>query len=218
MNSYKECNNRSWQIVSSNLEDANRAYWLNVRDNALLYGENIKAYNDYISFIAYLVKTMSMPNNAISSSIVLRLLTNKGIFSKNRKINYVSEISDDIQGFLGMNVILGKVCCRHVANFQNDVLAKNYLISQPFNCYMADEDIDNTDDLLPNHVINLVNYNDIYYGYDATNDKLFKFIDEFKMQELFTDQPSYILYAPHSDMIINKSTKEKAKDRIRLLH
>ena len=139
------------------------------------------------------------------------------IFSYNGILKYSSHIDDDISGFLGINVILGKACCRHITSFQSDVLAKNFLISEPFHCYMTEDNLLDAHGLLPNHVINLINYNGIYYGYDATNDKLFEFVSENKMQQVFTDKPSFLFYAPHSDMITNGMSREENEDKIKAL-
>lgn len=174
-----------------------------IKENALQYGENIQAYNEYLNFIAYLIKVLSLPNNAISESIILKMLTDMGTFSKDQKLYTKCDKIDDIVGFWGMHVIDGRVSCRHIANFQSDVISRNHLYSEPFYCYISEYDYQNLGNFTVNHAINLIAHNGIYYGYDAVRNKLFSFIDGMKMKELFSDQPLFAYYKPNLKLIQN---------------
>lgn len=167
-----------------------------IKENAMQYGENIQAYNEYLNFIAYLIKVLGLPNNAISQSMILKLLTDKGLFSKDKNFCIKYGKGDDIVGFWGMHVIDGVASCRHIANFQSDVISRNYLYSEPFYCYMSHNNYQNLGNFSIDHAINLIIYNNVYYGYDASNNKLFRFIDGMKMEELFSDQPLFAYYKP----------------------
>ena len=76
-------------------------YQNSINYNIINYKNNIEAYDEYISFIAYLIKCMSLPNNVISASTILSLITKEGVFSNNHKLYVGNEILDELYGFLG---------------------------------------------------------------------------------------------------------------------
>lgn len=174
-----------------------------IKENAMRYRENIQAYSEYLNFIAYLIRVLGLPNNAISQSLILKLLMDKGIFSKEKKLCIKYGKDDDIVGFWGIHVIDGIVSCRHIANFQSDVISKNHLYSRPFYCYMSHYNYKNLGNFTINHAINLIIYNGVYYGYDASSNKLFRFIDGMKMQELFAVHPLFAYYKPELKLVQN---------------
>ncbi len=165
-------------------------------ENAMMYGDSIKAYDNYLNYIAYLVKVLGLPNNAISQAIVLKRIMDWGTFSDDQEFNIVDKYENDLVGFWGMHIMEGIATCRHIANFEKDVLAKNYLMAEPFYCSISNVNADNPGNLVINHAINLIYYKGVYYGYDATNDKLFHFIHGMKMEELYSDNPLYAYYVP----------------------
>ena len=209
-------------IVSHDLEAINymkekkRLYDLFAyRDNDK-FAKSISAYNDYVKYIAYLIKCMATPNNAISASIILGLLTKMGIFSDNFELTTGQNTKDIIFGVLGINIICGKAVCRHVANFQSDILKELSLFSEPLYCHLALGNIENIAMAEANHAINLIEYNNNLYGYDAYNDGIFSFIGRTKMRELFVSNPHYIYYKPYMNLVYNKETISSVNNLVSL--
>lgn len=178
-------------------------YVTEVRDNALKHGSNIQAYDEYVNFIAYLVKCLGMPKNVLNISMILNIITKIGIFSDGCEIVLNKNPDNDLAGFLGINVMRGNAVCRNISWFQSDVLKKLGLISEPFYCYLSKDKIDNPQDKEGNHVINLIEYKDNLYGYDALNGGLFKFVSDRELKEMFTDKVHYVYYKPYMDIMIS---------------
>lgn len=181
-------------------------YYERLRESAMNYGDNIRYYNEYLLRASYLVKAMSLPNNAISASLVLHFLTELGVFSDNYSFIVGGFIPDDIVGFLGINVIRGNGVCRHVTGFQSDVLGKINMMSEPFYCYLSDKELDEPNKMECNHAVNLILYKDNLYGYDALNNGLYEFISDSAMKEMFTEKPHYIYYKPYMDIVLENTS------------
>lgn len=155
------------QEVINYISERRNDYYNEIRKNALKNGNNIKAYDEYVGLIAYLIKTLNMPNNAISASVILNRLTKMGLFSYDGKYVRTTDIGKQLIGFLGINVIEGASVCRHMASFHSDVLSKMNMMSYPFYCYLTKNNDEDGNNFRCNHAINLIEYKSCLYGYDA---------------------------------------------------
>ena len=193
-------------------------YQNSINNNVINYKNNIEAYDEYINFIAYLVKCMSLPDNVISASTILSLITKEGVFSNNHKLYVGNEILDELYGFLGINIIKGNAVCRHMASFQSDVLKKLNYMSEPLYCYLSNKKTDDYDKKAANHSINLIEYNNCLYGFDGYNNGLFKFVSGKEMIELFKSAPHYIYYKPYMNIIYNNETIYSVKNLLEIFN
>ena len=215
-----ECFNENCYLNINNEDAIKYLYGLRdkyskkIRESAMKYGNNIQSYNEYLDRIAYLVKSMSLSKNAISASLVLHMLTKSGLFSDNHSFIVGGFIPDDIKGFLGINVIRGNAVCRHVTNFQSDVLEKINMMSDPFYCYLSKIELEEPNKMECNHAINLILYKDNLYGYDALNNGLYQFISDNTMKEMFTNKPHYIYYKPYMDIVLENTSISGANNLI----
>ena len=204
--------------VINYLYNVKERFNIDINKNTTKYKDNIEAYDEYINFIAYLIKCMSLPNNIISASIILSIITKMGVFSDNYKLFTNEKIQDDLYGFLGINIVKGYAVCRHFASFQSDVLKKLGYMCEPFYCYMSNRDIIDADKKLANHAINLIEYNNSLYGFDSYNNGLFSFVDNKKMKEMFVVDSHYIYYKPYINIMYNNETISSINNMIELFN
>lgn len=166
-----------------------------------LYAQNIQDYDNYINIITEFINMLNISDNVISVLVVLKLLIERGLFSSNNTFKYKSNISGDISSCLGMNVIKGEACCRHIANFQHDILTKLGYTNYIFYCYFTDKNMENACNHVANHVINMIGYNGNIYAFDTCSMVLFKFVSAIKMKNIYSDRDCYLYYKPYIDMI-----------------
>ena len=194
------------------LYDRKNKFLDEVDNNITLYNETIEAYDEYIDYIAYLIKCMNLPSNVISASIILSLLMRKGIFSEDNRLITNEENLVDLYGFLGLNIIIGHAACRHFAAFQSDVLKRLKYMSEPFYCYMTKDDVSDASKKPANHAINLIEYKDNLYGIDTYNSSFFNFIDSKKMVEMFVKRPHFVYYKPYINIMYNGETTDSVNN------
>ena len=172
-------------------------------NNALKYSDNIKAYQNYIKLIAYLVKVLGLPDNAISYSLILGELTRRGLFSKNGTFAYNNGKNGEIDGFLGINVIKGIGNYKHMANFQNDVLTRNNVASSILFCDLATNISEPGKSVVPNYAVSLIEYRGTLYGYDAYRNKLLTFGADGNLHPIYADGTEHFEYIPIADIAID---------------
>lgn len=198
------------EIIRS-FDDNHSEYTSSVMETEKKYSESISEYDRYITLIAYLIKVLSIPNNSISASIILKILTDNGLFSDDGVFKCNTTNNSDLAGHLGMGVINGNGCCRHISKFQHDVLSKMNLMSDQFYCYLwHDNDSNDKSNEEANHAINLIEYNCALYGYDALNGLLFKFISDRELITLFSNSDIHLYYKPYVDMLVDGMKAENA--------
>lgn len=171
-----------------------------IRNNSFLIHE----YDNYLNYIVCLLREFNIPVNSISYSIILDILIKRGTFSNLGKFVFDKNAINYMVGFLGINVLFGTGCCRHIAAFSSDVINKLNLMSDSFGCYITSDNLDNAFMFKGNHVINLIEYGGILYGYDPVHSMIFRFIDNFKLKSLCDDKKFYVYYKPYYDMIVSE--------------
>lgn len=187
-----------------------------VENNALDYADNIKAYQKYVSFIAYLVKTLSLPNNAISSSIILSNLINKGIFSCNGKFIYKDEEKDILSNYSGLNIINGIGNSEQIGKFQNDVLNELYLYCDVISSTFFIDINEVIRKVIPNYYINLIKYNNSVYGYDANRRKLLGIdADKLSFFPIFDEEIIYYQYLYDKDSDCSRKNDTSLLDNLK---
>ena len=182
-----------------------------VNSNKNKYEYGIKLYNEYIKCISLLLNEINTPNNAISAAMILRRLLVNGTFSLDNKFKFLDNGYKDIVGFWGSNIILGYGCCRHVSNFISDVLTESQFNNMLFYNYITDNNLENANAYKANHVINLINSNGTFYGYDGLDGYLYRFIDSTKMKSIYRKNDSYVYYKPYVNIAYNKLSVDEIK-------
>lgn len=137
-------------------------------------------YVDYYRFTkmcAKLVNELGIPYNSISASYIIALLIRDGCFSVDNKFVNNTDVSDGVWEKTGFYVVNGAGCCRHIADFANDIYSELGINSIPFSCY-AGNDIPKSILDVSNHLANLIYYEDMPYVYDLQNYSILRFISD----------------------------------------
>lgn len=132
-------------------------------------------YHKFIEMCAKLVNELGIPYNSISASYVIALLINHGHFSVDNKFDNNTNVSEGVWEKTGFYVVGGIGCCRHMADFANDIYSELGINSIPFSCY-AGNDIPKSILDISNHLANLIYYEGMPYVYDLQNYSILRFI------------------------------------------
>lgn len=137
-------------------------------------------YVDYYRFIeicAKLVNELGIPYNSISASYIIALLTKYGWFSVDNNFKF-DNVKDGLWEKAGFYVVGGTGCCRHIADFANDIYSELGINSIPFSCYVGNDIPKSILDDNANHLANLIYYEGMPYIYDLQNYSILRFISD----------------------------------------
>lgn len=202
-----------------------------IDNNKQLYQDNIKAYNQFISLVAEVIKDIGISNNSFSYSQIIEnlllcgYLSDDGPFLPFRQIN---QKPLDILGFLGVDVINGRGCCRHSSTIHQDIFDCLKLYGDKFPCtssvgiefnYGFDQ-IFNT--IKTTHQANILEYNGQYYVHDLFSGYHY-FKDTFCSQ-LYENTSEFfplpekdrklLYYIPYIDMTLNNLSYEQVVEKV----
>lgn len=174
------------------------------------YKDVYKCYDEFVTIAAKVVKELSLPNNSISIAYVVNRLLYLGYFSYDK---FSKESKDNIITNLGINVVNGSGCCRHVSAFTNDLLSKSNEYVDIFHCHESTvkRNLDITK-CNANHVTNIIKYNDSYYSYDVYNEVLSTFITPTIAKDM--NNCYYLTYMPYLELATTIHASNDIKDNI----
>lgn len=160
------------------------------------YRDNIELLRFYSLFIkeaSTLVNDIALKDNSISKAFIIQQLILLGAFSYNS-----FNIGNCFDMFIfkpGIEIVLGRGCCRHFAGIAKDIFDVNGDYCDLFSCLTSKEKrINEKLSSDGNHCINIFQYNGKYCGYDIHNDTLLDFIG---MNELINkDKGIFMYYKP----------------------
>lgn len=193
-----------------------------VKANELLHGKNITAYKEFIKLVTKVIKEIGLPNNEISYSLVISRLIHDGYLSE--KLSFFQTDNKnkmlDISGYLGIDVINGYGCCRHVSGIHRDLFNDMELFNDNLPCtsVLTYISLKQAFEMPANHSVNLLKYNGLYYIHDALNNKFYTFNDGFTMKQYPNSVeilPRKLFYKPEYDIIINNVTFSKVKEKVK---
>ena len=191
------------QEVIEYINEMKHYYELAACQDQVTYNSSIDAYHKFVKFVAYLIKSLNLENNAITASIIIDILIKQGTFSVNGKYSKLKYMKQNLMGCFGIDLIIGAGVCRNTTSFHADVLEAMNMMSYPFYCYGTRESLEDGNDYHANHVVNLIEYDGALYGYDAFNSMLFNFVSKYEMVEFFSVNPFRLYYKPYVDMIVD---------------
>lgn len=196
---------------------------LKVNLNLLKHKEIINLYQKFIAIVANLIKELGLPNNSISYSLVIsRLikeghLSNKGIIS----ITQGHGIFKDLYGYFGIDILNGYGCCRHTSSIHQDIFKKLKLNSSYLPClHSMNISLEESFKIKGNHLVNLIEYEGVYYAYDTLHNRLYEFEDSFTMTpypKCFGDI-NILFYKPSFDMILNNKSQLEVIKKIKKIY
>lgn len=193
-----------------------------VKANELLYGKNIIAYKTFIQLATKVIKEIGLPNNEISYSLVISRLIHDGFISENLFF-FLTENKNkvfDISGYLGIDIVNGYGCCRHVSGIHRDLFNDMELFNDDLPCTSVPTyvSLKQAIEMPANHSVNLLKYNGLYYIHDALNKKFYTFNNGITMKQYPNNveiMPKKLFYKPEYDIIINNTTFSEVKEKIK---
>lgn len=197
-------------------------YRSKVNANELLHSKNITAYKEFIQLVTKIIKEIGLPNNEISYSLVISRLIHDGYLSENFFF-FLTENKNkvfDISGYLGIDIVNGYGCCRHVSSIHRDLFNDMELFNDNLPCTSVPTyvSLKQAIEMPANHSVNLLKYNGLYYIHDALNKKFYTFNDGITMKQYPNNVeiiPKKLFYKPEYDMIINNTTFSEVKEKIK---
>ena len=177
---------------------------------------NIEAYYYYDLFldkVVALLKDIKF-NNSLEYSIALSYLIDCGYLSKD--FSFIGEESLlEVKTRLGMSIINGSGCCRNISAIAKEVLDKLNYDNSLLYCHEGSHFFKRTKSLPANHVINLINYNNIDYGIDLyNNDILYRFISPLKLKAISSHYSGDLLYKPYYELMRGEADIAEIRNKI----
>lgn len=178
-----------------------------IRTDLIQNEEYLKLYRKYIRMIGELLKELNKNNNTIETAFLIRRLILNGYISLT-KFEYSEKPIKEIYSTLGANVVNGIGCCRHVSSFLKDIFKYLGYECEEFFCNGA-RTPQKRKYGIANHVIPLIPYKDVKYGFDILNDLFLRFIDDSNLLSYVEDNNQTIYHLkPYASLMLGISLKE----------
>lgn len=185
-----------------------------IRNNNEIYRENIDAYEQFITVIVKVLKEVSLPSCTISYAVSLSRMIHEGWLSNHLSFQKTRDTSKllDILGYLGIDVINGYGCCRHISSLYHKVWTHLNLYMDDLYCYASPYFISAEEGVYKNanHAVNAFLYNGSYYIYDALKGTFYLISDGFRMhpyiREDIRERPKSLFYKPDCDIVYKNKT------------
>lgn len=178
------------------------------------FSELYYSYDEFINKVVKLIKELKLPNNEISYSIVIRELIKNGCFSLDGNFSLRLGNISELYSKLGVNVVLGYGCCRHVCYFHKDVMDKVFDNGECL--FVSVTDFKNRISGMKKpatHSINLITHKDVLYGFDTLNGGLYNFESEFHLEKLSKNK-IHFYYKPYLHMIFENYSMTDVKNSL----
>lgn len=176
------------------------------------YNSIIIDYDYLITKIAYFIKSLGY-DSSLDTSILISYLIDKGYLSIDNNFKK-KEIDDYLSSRIGLSILEGYGVCRNYSAIHYDVFKELELFDKQLYVY---EGIGNGKKKYANHVINLIYYDNNYYGIDTYNgNRLYKFKNEFVLKEISLDFNSKLRYKPYYELTTGESSIDDIKYYIEL--
>jgi len=124
------------------------------------YVQLINDYNLYINVVSKLIDELSWNKDNLTKLNIITKLIHSGLFSYGQIFTSGNSASSVLNSKLGLNVIEGNGFCRHLSNFISDVIPTSKVLTCVTKCVNPFKEE-------ANHMINLLEYDGVFYGFDA---------------------------------------------------
>ena len=188
------------------LLEAQKIWECGIEEEKKAYVSLISDYNSYIKIVSKLINELDYGKDNLSKLSIITKLLHDGTFSYGQVFTRESNASTILNSYLGLNIIDGSGCCRHISEFIWDVIPESRVLTCVTECKNPlKEEAD--------HMINLAEYNGVFYGFDAFNGgKLLKFEDEFKMIPVNDEIKTFFYYKPYAEVMFYKRSLESIRE------
>ena len=184
----------------------------NVLEEQNKYNDIIIDYDYLITKLANFIKSLGYASS-LDTSILISYLIDNGYLSIDNSFKK-KELDDFLLSRLGLSVLEGYGVCRNYSSFHNDVFKKLDIFDKQLYVY---EGIGNGKKKYANHVINLIYFDNNYYGIDTYNgNRLYRFNNEFVLKEISLDFNSKLRYKPYYELTTGESNVDDIKYYIEL--
>lgn len=176
-------------------------------------------YEEFIDNVAELIRKMDLERTPAIYTTVLYNLVYNGIFSVTRSYYYDTNLPFELDSHMGLNVVLGKGCCRNITAFHKDVFDTLGEYLKKFYCTaVKNENIDEGHNFQLEHVISLIENNESIIGFDFTTGIFYSFVNEYTLKAENFHGQKYLTYKPLGEYVfeIKELTKKEIYDNLRL--
>lgn len=204
------------KMLGHNYLDILDYYFYKYHENLLTndlsnYQDILKVYDLFLEKTNAFISLINSSFNDLEKAFVFEYMLYYGYLSFNKKFS-VKNIHTDIPFYLNsLVIILGNGVCRHIASFYAD-LFKDYPYITKFTG-IHQKGINNSYNKHANHVINIVNYHNIFYGIDFTNHDMLNFINSCKLQSI-THPEYFITYKTKLDLFLTNESIYDIKSKL----
>ena len=184
---------------SSKIERQNK-----YNEESIIYKDILKEYKKFIIILANLLKNMNL-KTSIEYSVAIKYLIDKGYLSKKLEFKQIEPINE-LQSNYGLNIITGEGICRNYTDFHKDIMEELNQYVKRFYC-VEGSPMFKAKSQKANHVLNLIRYDETLYGIDLFNaNKLYKFKDEYTLNEISFNSNIKLRYKPYYEIINENKT------------
>lgn len=192
-----------------------KKYYIEQKKFCMLNFKNeIEMYNEFIREVVKFLSSFNITNE-IQYSLMISYLTRTGIFSID-DFDFECNLKNELEGFLGLNILYGKGCCRNVSSFFHDVMTSSNKYSEQFYCRASYTKLNFSRIKEANHVVNLINDGSNLYGFDAINIGLYYFFSKEELKLLSQYAVSYLRFKPYIGIITDKYSFEDITEKYSL--
>ena len=169
-----------------------------------LHKNIINEYDQLINELASFIKSLGY-DKSLDISFLISYLINKGYLSDD--MNFKKEEKEDLLlSRLGLTIIEGYGVCRNYASIHKDIFDELSIYDKKLYC--KEKSLINRNQYA-NHVINLIQLDNNYYGIDIYNgNRLYQFINELDLKEISLNSNNKLKYKPYYELTTGESTEE----------
>jgi len=174
------------------------------------YKREINKYDLLIDKLAVFIRRLGY-ESSIECSMLLSYMISNGYLSIDKQY-FDKEIDarKELISRLGMSIIRGNGVCRNTSAMHKEVFDRLGLYDKQLYCYQG---IGTGKRSKANHVINIIEYDNNYYGIDIFNgDRLYRFISELELRNISLYYNDCLRYKPYYEISIGESSIEKVRE------
>ena len=198
--------------LKDNFDERRKEYNIIKNENINKFQYELKLYNELLDKVCVFIKELG--STELEYCIIISYLINRGYLSNNLTIK--RERNNLLIGVYGLDIIKGEGMCQEISYMTSDILSKMNVNNDLLYCYIYKLIYIEKRGIFPNHIVNLVNYNNTLYGIDISNYcRLYHFINSYDLREIRTKISRYKLkYKPYKEYIDTNITIDDLENKI----
>ena len=179
------------------------------------YSNLIDKYDEFILKVVELLKQLNI-KSSIEYSLAISYLINEGYLSYDLKFIPLPTNMELINRF-GISIISGRGCCRNISDMHNQIFKNLNLYNKKLYCSQKQTPFYNLKNKSANHVITVIEYEDVLYGIDLYNfNKLYRFKNSLILKEISIYYDNILRYKPYHELITSESVIDNIYKNIKL--